>query len=75
MHSMKLMELKDRIKRQFSTPRTPQKNGVVERKNRFVQEAARNMLNEAKLLDIYWRESLHTYSAEHNLELAIKSTI
>ena len=39
------------IKRQFSSPRTPQQNGVVERKNRTVQEVARTMLNEARLLD------------------------
>ena len=35
------------IKRQFSAAKTPQQNGVVERKNRTVQEAARTMLNEA----------------------------
>jgi transposase InsO family protein len=37
------------IKRQFSSPRNPQQNGVVERKNITVQEAATTMLNEAKL--------------------------
>jgi transposase InsO family protein len=37
------------IKRQFSSPKTCQKNGVVERKNKIVQEDARTMLNEAKL--------------------------
>jgi transposase InsO family protein len=37
------------MKRQFSAPRTPQQNGVVERKNKIVQEAARNVLNEAKI--------------------------
>ncbi|KAJ9547275.1 hypothetical protein OSB04_019818 [Centaurea solstitialis] len=30
---------------QFSAPRTPQQNGVVERKNRTIVEAARTMLN------------------------------
>ena len=43
------------IKRQFSAAKTPQQNGVVERKNRTVQEAARTMLNEAKLSDAFWR--------------------
>ena len=33
----------------FSAPRTPQQNGVVERKNRTIQEMARTMLNEIKL--------------------------
>ena len=37
------------IKRQFSAAETPQQNGVVERKNRTVQEAARTMSNQAKL--------------------------
>jgi hypothetical protein len=48
------------IKRHFSAPRTPQQNGVVERKNRIVQEATRTMLNESKLPYIYWREAVYT---------------
>ena len=47
------------IKRKFSAAKTPQQNGVVERKNRTVQEAARAMLNEAKLLDAYWKEAVY----------------
>ncbi|KAH9769924.1 hypothetical protein KPL71_012193 [Citrus sinensis] len=34
------------IEHQFSSPKTPQQNGVVERKNRSIQEMARTMLNE-----------------------------
>ncbi|KAL8109020.1 hypothetical protein AgCh_025203 [Apium graveolens] len=37
------------IKQEFSAPRTPQQNGVVERKNRTLIEAARTMLEEARL--------------------------
>jgi regulator of extracellular matrix RemA (YlzA/DUF370 family) len=33
---------------------------VVERKNRTVQEAARTMLNEAKLPDKFWRDAIYT---------------
>ena len=40
MSSVKVMELRYNF---------PQQNGVVERKNRTVQEATRTMLNEAKL--------------------------
>jgi transposase InsO family protein len=47
------------IKRQFSTARTPQQNGVVERKNRSVQEMARTMLNDSKLSDIFWVQAVH----------------
>lgn len=48
------------IKRQYSTTRTPQQNGVVERKNRTVKEMARTMLNEAKLPNKFWKEVVHT---------------
>ena len=48
------------IRRQFSAARTPQQNGVVERKNRTVQEMARTMLTESKLADGFWREAVHT---------------
>jgi transposase InsO family protein len=41
------------IKRQFSVARTPQQNGVVERKNRTVQEMARTMIKDSKLRDIF----------------------
>ena len=34
------------IKHELSCPRTPQQNGVVERKNRTLQEMARTMLSE-----------------------------
>ena len=46
------------IKRQFSAAKTPQQNGVVERKNITVQEAARTMLNEAKLSYSFWKEDV-----------------
>src|ERR1044072_5444928 len=37
------------ISHEFSTPITPQQNGVVERKNRTIQESARVMLQAKKL--------------------------
>ena len=48
------------IKRQFSTARTPQQNGVTERKNMTIQEMARTMLKESKLGDIFWGQAVHT---------------
>jgi transposase InsO family protein len=42
------------MKRQFSIGRTPQQNGVVERKNMTIQEMARIMLMDSKLADIFW---------------------
>jgi len=34
------------IKHNFSAPRTPKQNGVIERKNKSLEELARTMLNE-----------------------------
>ncbi|CAL9196629.1 unnamed protein product [Musa hybrid cultivar] len=44
----------------FSTPRNPQQNGVVERKNRNLQEMARTMLNEHNLPKYFWAEAVNT---------------
>jgi transposase InsO family protein len=48
------------IKRKFYVARTPQQNGVFERKNSTVQEMARTMLMDSKLTDIFWTQSMHT---------------
>ena len=48
------------IKMQFSVARTPQQNGVVERNNRTVQEMARTMIMDSKLIDIFWTQEMHT---------------
>jgi transposase InsO family protein len=48
------------IKHKFSAPCTPQLNGIVERKNRTLIEAARIMLDEYKTPDIFWTEAINT---------------
>src|SRR6266540_1806256 len=48
------------IKHELSTPYTPQQNGVVERKNRTLIEAARTMLDEYKTSDQFWAKSVNT---------------
>ena len=48
------------IKRQLSVARTPQQNGVVERKNEIVQEMAQTMIMDSKLTDIFWTKDVHT---------------
>jgi hypothetical protein len=45
------------IKHEFSSPYTPQQNGVVERKNRTLLDMARTMLNEYKTPDRFWVEA------------------
>ncbi|GJU18627.1 retrovirus-related pol polyprotein from transposon TNT 1-94 [Tanacetum coccineum] len=41
-------------------PRTPQSNGVVERKNRTLQEMSRTMLNEQSLPQKFWCNAVDT---------------
>nr|GEY79850.1 retrovirus-related Pol polyprotein from transposon TNT 1-94 [Tanacetum cinerariifolium] len=48
------------IRREFSNARTPQQNGVAERKNRTVIEAAITMLADAKLPVTFWAEAVNT---------------
>jgi transposase InsO family protein len=48
------------IKHEFSTPYDPPQNGIVERKNRTLIEAARSMLDEYKTSDIFWAEAVST---------------
>ncbi|GJX29278.1 integrase, catalytic region, zinc finger, CCHC-type containing protein [Tanacetum coccineum] len=47
-----------RIEHQTSTPRTPEQNGVVERRNRTLVEAARTMLSASKLPLSFWAEAV-----------------
>ena len=44
---------------EFSASRTPQQNGVVERKNRSLVQAARIMLEESKLPTYFWVEAVN----------------
>lgn len=48
------------IKPQFTTPYTPQQNGVAERKNRSITEMATCMLLDAGLDKRYWGEAVLT---------------
>jgi transposase InsO family protein len=47
------------IKHEFSSPYTPQQNGVVERKNRTLLDMARTMLDEYKTPDRFWAEAIN----------------
>ena len=48
------------IKREFSAPKTPQQNGVVERKNRVIQEMARVLLLNRTIPQKFWGEAMNT---------------
>lgn len=46
------------IKHQKTVRRTPQQNGVAERKNRIIMELARSMLKAKKLPDQFWGDAV-----------------
>nr|GEV19762.1 hypothetical protein [Tanacetum cinerariifolium] len=48
------------IKREFSVPRTPQQNGITERKTKTLIEAARIMLADSLLPIPFWAEAVNT---------------
>ncbi|GJY91446.1 putative ribonuclease H-like domain-containing protein [Tanacetum coccineum] len=66
-----LCEMKG-IKREFSVARTPQQNGVAERRNRTLIEAVRTMLVDSKLPTTFWAEAVNTACYVLNRVLVIK---
>nr|GEU94677.1 putative ribonuclease H-like domain-containing protein [Tanacetum cinerariifolium] len=48
------------IKREYSNARTPQQNGVAERKNRTLIEDVRTMLADSFLPTTFWTEAVNT---------------
>ncbi|GKA26291.1 retrovirus-related pol polyprotein from transposon TNT 1-94 [Tanacetum coccineum] len=57
------------ISHQTSVARTPQQNGVVERRNRTLVEAARTMLIFSKALLFLWAEAINTACYTQNRSL------
>nr|GFC11978.1 putative ribonuclease H-like domain-containing protein [Tanacetum cinerariifolium] len=57
------------ITQQFSAARTPQQNGVVERRNGTLVEAARTMLTFANLPSFLWAEAIATacFTQNHSI--------
>nr|GEW40315.1 hypothetical protein [Tanacetum cinerariifolium] len=60
------------IRREFSVAMTPWQNGVPERKNRTLIEAARTMLADSKLPTTFWSEVVNTACYVQNMVLVIK---
>jgi len=48
------------IKNCFAAPKTPQHNGIVERKNISLEELARTLFNETGLLKYFWADAVNT---------------
>ncbi|GJR97086.1 retrovirus-related pol polyprotein from transposon TNT 1-94 [Tanacetum coccineum] len=58
------------IRHETSTARTPEQNGVVERRNRTLVEAARTMLSAAKVPLFFWAEAIATACFTQNRSLS-----
>ncbi|GJS93823.1 putative ribonuclease H-like domain-containing protein [Tanacetum coccineum] len=63
-----------RIKREYNNARTPQQNGVAERKNRTLLEAARIMLADSFLPNTFWAKAVSTvcYVLNKGIQLETK---
>nr|GFA28387.1 hypothetical protein [Tanacetum cinerariifolium] len=59
------------ILHQTSVARTPEQNGVVERRNRTLVEAARTMLSATKVPLFFWAEAIATACFTQNHSLVI----
>ncbi|GJV13363.1 putative ribonuclease H-like domain-containing protein [Tanacetum coccineum] len=62
------------IKREFSVAKTPQQNGVAERKNRTLIEAARTMLADSLLHTTFWAKAVNTACYVQNRVLVTSLT-
>ncbi|GJU09361.1 ribonuclease H-like domain-containing protein [Tanacetum coccineum] len=60
------------IKREYSVARTPQQNGIAERRNRTLIEAARTMLADSKLPTTFWAKAVSTACYVQNRVLVVK---
>ncbi|GKC67512.1 putative ribonuclease H-like domain-containing protein, partial [Tanacetum coccineum] len=60
------------IKRKYSVARTPQQNGMAERRNRTLIEVARTLLADSKLPTTFWAEAVSTACYVHNRDLVVK---
>nr|GEW76633.1 putative ribonuclease H-like domain-containing protein [Tanacetum cinerariifolium] len=60
------------IKREFSVHRTPQQNGIAEKKNRTLIEATRTMLADLLLPIPFWAEAVNTACYVQNRVLVTK---
>ncbi|GKA15645.1 retrovirus-related pol polyprotein from transposon TNT 1-94 [Tanacetum coccineum] len=63
--------VKEGIRQEMSTARTPEQNGVVERRNRTLVEAAQTMLSAAKVPLFFWAEAIATTCFTQNRLLVI----
>ncbi|GJV20453.1 ribonuclease H-like domain-containing protein [Tanacetum coccineum] len=63
------------IKREYSNAKTPQQNGVAERKNKTLIEAARTMLADSFLPNTFWAEAVSTACYLSNRGIRVQALI
>ncbi|GKB97370.1 retrovirus-related pol polyprotein from transposon TNT 1-94 [Tanacetum coccineum] len=71
-HKMEEFYDENGISQNFSSPCTPEQNGVAERRNKILIEAARTMLNSAKLPKQFWGEAVNTACYIQNRSIIVK---
>ncbi|KAG9460048.1 hypothetical protein H6P81_004556 [Aristolochia fimbriata] len=62
------------ILHEFSAPKTPQQNGIVERKNRTLQEMARTMINAKELPHKLWQKLLKQRAMSATVYILVTGT-
>ncbi|GJZ05124.1 retrovirus-related pol polyprotein from transposon TNT 1-94 [Tanacetum coccineum] len=62
----------DLFRPNFSSPYTPEQNGVAERKNKTLIKAARTMLNGSVLSKHFWTEAVRIACYTQNISIIIK---
>ncbi|KAJ9547066.1 hypothetical protein OSB04_019609 [Centaurea solstitialis] len=72
MEKLNNLSVRSIRRKNFSSVRTPQQNGIVERRNRTLIEAARLMLSEANLATQFWAEAVNTTCYTQNRSLIVK---
>ncbi|GJY13301.1 retrovirus-related pol polyprotein from transposon TNT 1-94, partial [Tanacetum coccineum] len=60
------------ISQNFSSPCTPAQNGIAERRNKTLIEAARTMLNSENLPKFFWAEAVNTACYTQNSSIIVK---
>ncbi|GJS11709.1 retrovirus-related pol polyprotein from transposon TNT 1-94 [Tanacetum coccineum] len=71
-HELKSFYNERRISQNFSSPYTPEQNGIVERKNRTLIEAARTILNGLVLSKHFWTEAVIIAFYTQNRSIIVK---
>ena len=69
--SFKILCRESGIKREMSTPYNPQQNGIAERKNRTIMEAAKAMLHDQGLPMHLWAEAVRATVCVQNKRLTM----